>query len=106
MKLNDRKFGKIFAEPNLPKSAEPRTEPKFRSLPSLNDVSDSYTSCVYCAEEQAVSTYGNVFTIQMYSVFHVIHLTKTTAAQNGVAFSYHSARGLYFLAVVFVAAIV
>ena len=26
MKLNDKKFGKIFAEPNLPKSAEPRTE--------------------------------------------------------------------------------
>ena len=26
MKLNDKKFGKIFAEPNLPKSAEPQTE--------------------------------------------------------------------------------
>ena len=26
MKLNDKKFGKIFAEPNPPKSAEPRTE--------------------------------------------------------------------------------
>ena len=34
MKLNDKKFGKIFAEPNMPKSAEPRTEPKFRSFPS------------------------------------------------------------------------
>ena len=31
-----------------------------------------------------------------------IHLTKTTAAQNEVALSYHSVRGLYFLAVVFV----
>ena len=29
-------------------------------------------------------------------------LTKTTAARNGVALSYHSVRGLYFLAVVFV----
>ena len=36
MKLNDKKFDKIFAEPNLPKSAEPRTEPKFRSLPKPN----------------------------------------------------------------------
>ena len=34
MKLNDKKFGKIFAEPNRPKSAEPRTEPKFRSFPT------------------------------------------------------------------------
>ena len=35
-----------------------------------------------------------------------ILLTKTTAAQNEVALSYHSVRGLYFLAVVFVATIV
>ena len=33
---------------------------------------------------------------------HIL-LTKTTAAQNEVALSYHRARGLYFLAVVFVA---
>ena len=32
--------------------------------------------------------------------------TKTTAARNGVALSYHSVHGLYFLAVVFVATIV
>ena len=32
-----------------------------------------------------------------------IHLIKTTAAQNEVALSYHRVRGLYFLAVVFVA---
>ena len=31
---------------------------------------------------------------------------KTTAAQNEVALSYHSMRGLYFLAVVFVRSIV
>ena len=31
-----------------------------------------------------------------------ILLTKTTAARNGVALSYRSVRGLYFLAVVFV----
>ena len=35
-----------------------------------------------------------------------ILLTKTTAAQNGVALSYHKVRGLYFLAVVFVRSIV
>ena len=33
-------------------------------------------------------------------------LTKTTAAQNEVALSYHRVRGLYFLAVVFVSSIV
>ena len=32
---------------------------------------------------------------------NTILLTKTTAAQNGVALSYHSVRGIYFLAVVF-----
>ena len=31
-----------------------------------------------------------------------IHLTETTAAQNEVALSYRSVRGLYFLAAVFV----
>ena len=35
-----------------------------------------------------------------------ILLTKTTAAQNEVALSYHKLRGLYFLAVVFVATII
>ena len=35
-----------------------------------------------------------------------IHLTKTTAAQNDVALSYGSLRGLYFLAVIFVRSIV
>ena len=34
-----------------------------------------------------------------------ILLTKTTAARNGVALSYRSVRGLYFLAVVFVRSI-
>ena len=37
MKLNAKKFGKIFAEPNRPKPAEPRTEPKFLSLPNFNN---------------------------------------------------------------------
>ena len=32
-----------------------------------------------------------------------MHHTKTTAAQNEVALSYYSVRGLYFLEVVFVA---
>ena len=35
-----------------------------------------------------------------------ILLTKTTAARNGVALSYHSVRGLYFLAVVLVRSII
>ena len=35
-----------------------------------------------------------------------ILLTKTTAARNGVALSYHRVRGLCFLAVVFVRSIV
>ena len=35
-----------------------------------------------------------------------INLTKTTAAQNEVALSYHNVRGLYFLAVVLVTNIV
>ena len=43
---------------------------------------------------------GNVRTIKN------ILLTKTTAAQNEVALSYHKVRGLYFLAVVFVRSIV
>ena len=34
-----------------------------------------------------------------------ILLIKTTAAQNEVALSYHKARGVYFLAVVFVTTI-
>ena len=35
-----------------------------------------------------------------------ILVTKTTAAQNEVALSYHKVRGLYFLAIVFVSSIV
>ena len=36
---------------------------------------------------------------------HIILPTKTTAAKNEVALSYDRVRGLYFLAVVFVATI-
>ena len=36
----------------------------------------------------------------------LLYLTKTTAAQNGVALSYHKVRGLYFQAVVFVRSII
>ena len=35
----------------------------------------------------------------------MIILTKITAAQNEVALSYHGMRGLYFMAVLFAAAI-
>ena len=41
----------------------------------------------------------------MFVYYDTILLTKTTAAQNEVALSYHRVRGLYFLAVVFVATI-
>ena len=37
---------------------------------------------------------------------YIILLTKITAARNGVALSYCSVRGLYFLAVVFATTIV
>ena len=40
----------------------------------------------------------NLYAIQQIVI---IPLTKTTAAQNAVALSYHKMRGLYFLAVVF-----
>ena len=40
------------------------------------------------------------------SLIYYILLTKTTAARNEVALSYHRVRGLYFRAVVFVATIV
>ena len=39
-------------------------------------------------------------------LFNTILLTKTTAAQNEVALNYNILRGLYFLAVVFVANII
>ena len=35
-----------------------------------------------------------------------ILITKTTAAQNEVALSYHKLRGLYFLAIIFAATII
>ena len=38
-----------------------------------------------------------------YAIRKTIYATKTTAAQNEVALSYRRVRGLYFLAVVFVA---
>ena len=38
-------------------------------------------------------------------IHYIILLTKTTAAQNEDALSYHRMRGLYFLATVFVATI-
>ena len=47
--------------------------------------------------------FGNA--VEDYDIV-IIFLTKTTAAQNEVALSYHSVRGLYLLAVVFAAAIV
>ena len=43
MTKSSAKFLPNRTEPNLPKSAEPRTEPKFRSLPIWND---QINSCV------------------------------------------------------------
>ena len=47
MKLNDKKIGKIFAEPNRTEPAKisrtlNRTEPKFRSLPSVHRAVNFY----------------------------------------------------------------
>ena len=42
----------------------------------------------------------------LMSYYTTILLTKTISAQNEVALSYHRVRGLYFMAVVFVATIV
>ena len=39
-------------------------------------------------------------------MIYIILLTKTTAAQNEVAHSYHNVLGLYFLALVFAATII
>ena len=38
--------------------------------------------------------------------YYTVLLTKTTAAQNEIALSYHRVRGLYFLAVAFTATII
>ena len=45
------------------------------------------------------------FRIFAYISRITILLTKTTAAENAAALSYHNVRGLYFLAVVFVGTI-
>ena len=37
IKLNDKKFGKIFAEPNRTCQNQPNPEPKFRSFPTLDN---------------------------------------------------------------------
>ena len=52
-------------------------------------------------------TWENVYFMifQLFVQHYILH-TKTTAAQNEVALSYHKLRGLYFLAVVFVRSIV
>ena len=41
------------------------------------------------------------YALKIYVYTSTILLTKTTAAQNEVALSYHKVRGLYFLAAVF-----
>ena len=57
-----------------------------------------------------VLSYFRTFVLSYFRTFvarwyYTILLTKTTAAQNEVALSYRSVRGLYFLAVVFAATI-
>ena len=49
---------------------------------------------------------SKVKTARTYFICQPILLTKTTAARNGVALSYHSVRGLCFLAVVFAATMI
>ena len=43
--------------------------------------------------------------VEISKPFHTTLLTKTTAAQNVVALSYHRVRGPYFLAAVFAATV-
>ena len=47
-----------------------------------------------------VSDSNTNLVIYLYQVSISIRITKTTAAQNEVALSYHRLRGLYFLAVI------
>ena len=55
MKLNAKEFGKIFAEPNRPKPAEPRTEPnrnfgRFRGL-TFRNKPKNILYCKICLEK-------------------------------------------------------
>ena len=60
----------------------------------LRPLGDSYLAASY------------VKYIEMAGRGQIILLTKTTAAQNEVALSYHRVRGQYFLTVTFVATII
>ena len=51
-----------------------------------------------------IGVYYTPYNIQTY-ITPSIFLTKTTAAKNEVALSYHTLRGLYFLAVIFASTI-
>ena len=57
-----------------------------------------------CFKLEIVSWKSSLKQLYTYSEKTIL-LTKTTAARNGVALSYHSVRGLYYLAVAFAATI-
>ena len=55
-----------------------------------------------CIERRATTRTKFVLTSpRLFFILQTSLLTKTTAAQNEVALSYYTVRGLYFLAVVF-----
>ena len=56
----------------------------------------------YCS----ISIIRQCYYIRLKRITHNILPTKTTAAQNEVALSYHKVRGLYFLAVIFAATMI
>ena len=60
-----------------------------------------------CADllERSTISESNIIMNGILNVTQFILLTKTAAARNEVVLSYHRVRGLYFLAVVFVATI-
>ena len=66
----------------------------------------------WCFGLHVFQNYLDTLLIVLFKIFflkqdhnYIILLTKTTAAQNEVALSYHKVRGLYFLAVVSVRSI-
>ena len=67
--------------------------------------STSTKSHTHISGRKSLDSSSEEHTSIISSMHSSILLTKTTAAQNGVAHSYRSVRGLYFLAVIFVRSI-
>ena len=84
---------------------DPNSKPVVSDTPlpqNLQQASAAKILCVLCYDNLDVASMSPLSF--SYSCINIL-LTKTTAAQNGVAISYHKVRGLYFQAVVFVRSI-